>query len=77
MAKPDPGEALIEAIREGLPVGVELDEREETLLSLAAGQARDVERAEADLASAAISSPAIRGSRWSIRASCVEPGRSI
>ena len=50
MAKPDPGEALIEAIRDGLPLGVELDEREETLLGLAAGQARDVERAEADLA---------------------------
>ena len=46
----DPGEALIETIRAGLPVGVELDEREETLLGLAAGQARDVERAEADLA---------------------------
>ena len=49
MADPDPATALIEAIREGLPVGVELDEREETLLNLAAGQARDVERAEADL----------------------------
>jgi hypothetical protein len=40
---------LIEAIRNGLPPGVELDEREEALLDLAARQARDVERAEADL----------------------------
>ena len=40
---------LIEAIRDGLPPGVEFDEREETILSLAARQARDVELAEADL----------------------------
>jgi hypothetical protein len=45
----EPETDLIEAIRNGLPPGVELDEREETLLSLAAQQARDVERAEADL----------------------------
>ena len=36
---------LVEAIRNGLPPGVEFDEREETLLSLAVRQARDVERA--------------------------------
>ncbi len=45
----EPETDLIEAIRDGLPPGVELDEREETILSLAAGQARDVERAEADI----------------------------
>jgi hypothetical protein len=45
----DPDTDLIEAIRNGLPPGVEFDEREETLLNLAARQARDVERAEADL----------------------------
>ena len=45
----EPETDLIEAIRDGLPPGVEFDEREETLLSLAARQARDVERAEADL----------------------------
>jgi uncharacterized protein with von Willebrand factor type A (vWA) domain len=47
VSEPEPD--LIEAIRNGLPPGVEFDEREETLLSLAARQARDVERAEADL----------------------------
>ena len=47
MSKPETD--LIEAIRNGLPPGVEFDEREETLLRLAARQARDVERAEADL----------------------------
>ena len=45
----EPETDLIEAIRNGLPPGVEFDEREETLLSLAARQARDVERSEADL----------------------------
>jgi hypothetical protein len=45
----EPETDLIEAIRNGLPPGVEFDEREETLLSLAAQQARDVQRAEADL----------------------------
>jgi hypothetical protein len=41
---------MIEAIREGLPAGVELDEREEAILDLATRQARDVGRAEADIA---------------------------
>jgi hypothetical protein len=50
MTKPDPGALLIEAIRDGLPPGIELDERESALLDLAARQARDVERAEADIA---------------------------
>ena len=45
----EPETDLVEAIRDGLPPGVEFDEREETILSLAARQARDVERAEADL----------------------------
>jgi hypothetical protein len=45
----EPGAHLIEAIRSGLPAGVELDEREEALLNLAARQARDIARAEADI----------------------------
>ncbi len=47
---PDPGIDLVEAIRAGLPPGVELDEREDALLDLAARQARDVAAAEADIA---------------------------
>jgi hypothetical protein len=39
---PDRGLDLVEAIRAGLPPGVELDEREEALLDLAARQAVDV-----------------------------------
>jgi uncharacterized protein with von Willebrand factor type A (vWA) domain len=45
----DPGTKLVEAIRTGLPPGVELDEREEAILDLAARQGRDVAAAEADL----------------------------
>jgi hypothetical protein len=47
---PDPGLDLVEAIRTGLPPGVELDEREQALLDLAASQAGDVAAAEADIA---------------------------
>lgn len=46
----DPATKTIEAIREGLPPGVELDEREEALLDLARRQARDVAAAEEDIA---------------------------
>lgn len=49
MSTEDPGANLIEAIREGLPPGVELDEREQAILDLAARQARDVEAAEEDI----------------------------
>ena len=45
--KADPGIELVKAIRTGLPKGIELDEREEALLDLAARQARDVAAAEA------------------------------
>lgn len=48
--KADPGAELIDSIRTGLPAGVELDEREEAILDLAARQARDVAAAEADIA---------------------------
>jgi uncharacterized protein with von Willebrand factor type A (vWA) domain len=41
---------LVEAIRTGLPPGVELDEREEAILDLAARQAADLAAAEADIA---------------------------
>jgi hypothetical protein len=40
---------MVEAIRAGLPPGVELDEREEAILDLAARQAADVARAEAEI----------------------------
>jgi hypothetical protein len=49
MTKAEPGLELIDAIRQGLPDGIELDEREEALLDLAARQARDVARAEKDI----------------------------
>ncbi len=38
---PDPDTGLVESIRDGLPDGVELDEREEALLDLAARQPRE------------------------------------
>jgi hypothetical protein len=41
--------ALVEAIREGLPASHEWDERERTLLDLAARQAADIDRLEADI----------------------------
>jgi hypothetical protein len=44
-AQPD----LTETIRGGLPPGVELDEREEAILGLAARQARDIGALEADI----------------------------
>jgi hypothetical protein len=47
---PDPGQELVSSIVDGLPDGVELDEREQAVLDLAARQARDVARAEADIA---------------------------
>jgi uncharacterized protein with von Willebrand factor type A (vWA) domain len=46
----DQGTQLIESIIAGLPPGVELDEREQAVLSLAAAQARDVAALEADIA---------------------------
>lgn len=55
------GTQLIEAIREGLPPGVELDEREEAILDLAGRQARDVARAEADIAERGYLVPGSRG----------------
>src|SRR5687767_14590908 len=55
------GTGLIEAIRTGLPPGVELDEREEAILDLAARQARDVAAAEADIAERGYLVPGSRG----------------
>jgi uncharacterized protein with von Willebrand factor type A (vWA) domain len=52
---------LISATRDGLPPGVELDEREEAILDLAARQARDVERAEADIEERGYLVPGSRG----------------
>jgi uncharacterized protein with von Willebrand factor type A (vWA) domain len=49
--KPTDSDAeMIVAIRAGLPAGVELDEREEAILDLAARQASDVAVLEADIA---------------------------
>jgi hypothetical protein len=42
--------ALVEAIRAGLPDSHEWDERERALLDLAARQAADIDRLEADIA---------------------------
>jgi hypothetical protein len=47
--KPKPTGALVEAIREGLPVSHEWDERERALLDLAARQATDIDRLERDI----------------------------
>lgn len=52
---------LIEAIKRGLPDGVEMDEREEALLALAAAQSADIERAEADIAERGYLVPGSRG----------------
>jgi hypothetical protein len=60
---PDTGTELIEAIRTGLPPGVELDEREEAILDLAARQARDVAAAEADIAGRGYLVPGSRGQK--------------
>ena len=43
------GERLSRTVRAGLPVGVELDEREQALLAAAAKQADDIEALEADI----------------------------
>ena len=59
--KKQPDSELIEAIKEGLPTGVELDEREEALLDLAARQARDVGRAEADIVARGYLVPGSKG----------------
>ena len=59
----DPGTEMVEAIRTGLPPGVELDEREEAILDLAARQARDVAAAEADIADRGYLVPGSRGQK--------------
>ena len=59
--QPEAGSDLIEAIREGLPPGIELDEREEALLDLAARQARDIAAAEADIATRGYLVPGSKG----------------
>jgi hypothetical protein len=55
------GAVLVKSIREGLPPGVELDEREEALLDLAAHQANDVAALEADIAERGIRVEGSRG----------------
>ena len=57
----DAGARLVESIRKGLPPGVELDEREEALLDLAARQAHDVAALEADIAERGIRVEGSRG----------------
>src|SRR5687767_4470125 len=58
---PYPRTELVEAIRTGLPPGVELDEREEAILDLASRQARDVAAAEADIDARGYLVPGSRG----------------
>jgi hypothetical protein len=55
------GTDMIATIRDGLPTGVELDEREEAILDLAARQARDVGRAEADIVARGYLVPGSKG----------------
>lgn len=52
---------MIDAIRTGLPAGVELDEREEAILDLAARQARDIGLAEADIVARGYLVPGSKG----------------
>jgi hypothetical protein len=58
-----PENGLIEAIREGLPPGVELDERETAILDLAQRQARDIGLAEADIQARGYLVPGSRGQK--------------
>jgi hypothetical protein len=57
----DAGVTLVGSIRKGLPPGVELDEREEAILDLAARQANDVAALEADIAERGIRVEGSRG----------------
>jgi|Tabmets5t2r1_1033131.scaffolds.fasta_scaffold07833_3 hypothetical protein len=67
--------ALVEAIRESLPASHEWDERESALLSLAARQAADIDRLEADLAESGVRVPG-RGGEVLNQAFCeVRQGR--
>ncbi|HEY6652884.1 MAG TPA: hypothetical protein VI028_02035 [Solirubrobacterales bacterium] len=54
------GAALVESIIKGLPPGIELDERERTLLDQAARQADDIAALEADIAEQGIRVPGSR-----------------
>lgn len=49
--------ALVKAIREGLPASHEWDERESALLDLAARQAADIDRLDADIAERGVRVP--------------------
>ncbi len=51
-------ETLVEAIRDSLPAKTEWDEREVVLLELAAKQATDTDRLEADIARHGVRVPA-------------------
>jgi hypothetical protein len=55
------GRALVAAIEEGLPAELELDEREQALLSLAGRQADDVARLEAEIESRGVTATGSRG----------------
>jgi hypothetical protein len=59
-AKTTAGTKLVAAITEGLPPGVELDEREAAILDLAARQAEDVSRLEADVVELGVRVPGSR-----------------
>jgi uncharacterized protein with von Willebrand factor type A (vWA) domain len=58
--KASAGASLVEAILEGLPPGIELDERERALFDQAARQADDIAALEADIAEQGIRVPGSR-----------------
>src|SRR5829696_10093682 len=58
--KQDAGAVLTPSILDGLPPGVELDEREQAILDLAARQANDVAALEADVAERGVRVPGSR-----------------
>ena len=60
VAKRGAGEALVASIIQGLPPGVELDERETALLDVAARQADDIARLEAEIAERGVRVPGSR-----------------
>ena len=53
--------AVVDAIREGLPPSYEWDQRDAALLALAARQAADIDRLEADIAERGVRVPSGRG----------------
>ena len=75
--KPSPnlgkaGQGLVGSIVRGLPSGIELDEREQAVLDLAARQADDVARLEADIAKRGVTVPGSRAGQQVLNPSIAE-----